>query len=743
MYHTLPALSVIGVLLLAVNYEVLGENTSIQFPSKRKVPMPPLITKEPDPEVVFRLPQRIDLPCLASGEPAPVYYWKRNGEEFYPGGNDGRVTIKSGEGTLQFERSLEGDEGVYQCFAQNEFGIALTVKIALRMAILEEFAAIITRYHHPSLGHPLTLRCVPPRSYPPADLFWASIDDDGGIVPVELSNRVSMDWDGNLHFVNVVSEDNIDGRMYTCIAQNTILNSTQQGEYAVIKPQGSNGQLLPSSILWHSPTHQVALRGEVWRIKCIFSGNPSTRVNWVRVDAEMPDRARQESYGQELTIENVRDADAGLYECQGINEMSQTPTRRSFTLRVEAAPFWIKRPESVLLVEFEDAVIHCEAGGIPDTENVWFLDGTPLSNIPRDDRREAENDKITFRNVTKEDNQVVQCNSTNKFGSVFHNAYLSVLSEPPIILSPPLETHVVAEGKTVYLQCEVFGSPKPSVVWTRGNEQLTGSRFKVMEEGHLQITDVMLSDAGLYTCTVTNRLDVVSAGGTLVVRQKTQIQLLPQDVTVREGETVNFMCTATTDPEELENLRIEWKKDGKMIEYDADHRITLTDIDNSLTISGATSSDMGTYGCIATNGLDEDEATAQLVVQAPPDPPINVEVVCRNQQGYTEIKWQPGNDNRAPILSFIVQFNTSFTPDTWIDIVSNVSQNECSSMVTLSPYGNYTFRVLARNEFGLSDPSEHTANTCMEPPAIPDKNPENVVGEGDEPNNLVIFWTVS
>ena len=26
---------------------------------------------------------------------------------------------------------------------------------------------------------------------------------------------------------------------------------------------------------------------------------------------------------------------------------------------------------------------------------------------------------------------------------------------------------------------------------------------------------------------------------------------------------------------------------------------------------------------------------------------------------------------------------------------------------------------------------------------IPEKNPENVIGEGDEPDNLVIYWTVS
>ena len=63
-------------------------------------------------------------------------------------------------------------------------------------------------------------------------------------------------------------------------------------------------------------------------------------------------------------------------------------------------------------------------------------------------------------------------------------------------------------------------------------------------------------------------------------------------------------------------------------------------------------------------------------------------------------------------------------------------------VVTMSPWGNYTFRVIARNKIGLSLPSMQTFNICSTQPDVPDKNPENVIGEGDQPNNLVIFWTV-
>jgi len=128
---------------------------------------------------------------------------------------------------------------------------------------------------------------------------------------------------------------------------------------------------------------------------------------------------------------------------------------------------------------------------------------------------------------------------------------------------------------------------------------------------------------------------------------------------------------------------------------------------------------------------------------AVPDPPVSVQVRCNSVNRTAEIWWQPGKENYAPILNFLVQYNTSFQPDLWYDIMTNVSQNNRRILVTLSPWGNYTFRVISRNKIGLSLPSFQSLNVCRTEPERPDKNPENVIGEGDEPGNLVIFWTVS
>ena len=76
-----------------------------------------------------------------------------------------------------------------------------------------------------------------------------------------------------------------------------------------------------------------------------------------------------------------------------------------------------------------------------------------------------------------------------------------------------------------------------------------------------------------------------------------------------------FTCTATTDPEEVDNLRIIWKKDDEEIDYRLAGRVSQIIMDNSLTISGAIYLDTGKYTCTATNGIDTDERSANLIVQ--------------------------------------------------------------------------------------------------------------------------------
>jgi len=61
------------------------------------------------------------------------YRWFYNDAGFDPSGNDGRIAIQPGVGTLIFAQPIERDEAYYQCAAYNVVGVAMSDKTNLRV----------------------------------------------------------------------------------------------------------------------------------------------------------------------------------------------------------------------------------------------------------------------------------------------------------------------------------------------------------------------------------------------------------------------------------------------------------------------------------------------------------------------------------------------------------------------------------------------------------------------------------
>lgn len=149
--------------------------------------------------------------------------------------------------------------------------------------------------------------------------------------------------------------------------------------------------------------------------------------------------------------------------------------------------------------------------------------------------------------------------------------------------------------------------------------------------------------------------------------------------------------------DETLNLKIDWLRNGDPIDIDVDPRFIQTS-DYSLIISKTSELDSGTYTCVARTELDEARAQATLIVQDVPNSPKLIGVQC-NARNAT-VQWKAMGDNRAAIQRFDIQYNTSFTPDTWDIMADHIPASDNSYTVDLSPYANYTFRVKAWNKIG-------------------------------------------
>lgn len=69
------------------------------------------------------------------------------------------------------------------------------------------------------------------------------------------------------------------------------------------------------------------------------------------------------------------------------------------------------------------------------------------------------------------------------------------------------------------------------------------------------------------------------------------------------------------------------------------------------------------------------------------------------------IRWKASNPHGDPILRYIVEVQTDFKKGVWEVLTeeTNTEKTDYEVDVTLTPWVNYTFRVVSRNTHGRSD----------------------------------------
>lgn len=727
------------VLLLTVYGLTVIQNADIP-----PVPFPPTMIKQPPHEQLYRVAHNQDekdhpftLDCEAKGVPEPEYRWTKNGDIFEYDVYDKRISQQPRSGTLVFTKPEDVDEALYQCFATNSRGTSVSNAVFLRKAELKSFTDVEPREVAETEGNPLTLNCNPPTGYPKPIIFWMIQSLSGSLRTIN-SSRITVDPEGNLHFSNVTQDDFLDDAVYACSATSESRNEYKFGSKIILKVEASGASGQKS----HKPTKQymsppniVALRGRPLELTCIFGGTPLPEVRWSKKGTEMySSRFTYLNYGKTLQIRNVDFNDAGTFECVGSNGVG-VPQSHAMDVAVHAVPFWITAPNNTIAAEGESVRFACEAKGFPEPNLQWLVNGQPLEKAQPNYRRKVSGTVLTIEELEKSDTAVYQCNASNVLGYAFRDFYLNVLALPPTITEKPAPLTKTVVTSVVSLTCRVFGAPRPDVRWSKEGQELSGGRYQVLDNGDLEIKEALVTDQGTYTCSASNKLGDAEASGRLEVKGKTKITQPPENFEVAAGKSATFRCNAESDPSLVS--RIDWLFNGQLIDFDQDPRMVQAS-DNSLTITKTLELDSGIYTCVASTELDEDRAQAILTVQDVPNPPRIVNVDCDGRKAV--IEWKSTGDRRAPILSYSVQYNTSFTPDTWEYANNNIPAPETRFQLQLSPWANYTFRVRARNKIGQSEPSGASEH-CTTPEDIPFQNPDKVMGRGTQPDNLVISWT--
>ncbi|XP_052645303.1 neuronal cell adhesion molecule isoform X29 [Harpia harpyja] len=704
---------------------------------------PPTITQQSPKDYIVDPRENIVIQCEAKGKPPPSFSWTRNGTHFDID-KDAQVTMKPNSGTLVINimngGKAEAYEGVYQCTARNERGAAISNNIVIRPSRSPLWTKEKLEPNQVREGDSLVLHCRPPVGLPPPIIFWM----DNAFQRLPQSERVSQGLNGDLYFSNVQPEDTRED--YICYARFNHTQTIQQKQPISVKVFSMKPVTERQPILLTptgSTSTKVELRGNVLLLECIAAGLPTPVIRWIKEGGELPaNRTFFENFKKTLKIIDVSEADSGNYKCIARNILGSA--HHVISVTVKAAPYWITAPRNLVLSPGEDGTLICRANGNPKPNISWLANGVPIAIAPEDPSRKVDGDTIIFSHVQERSSAVYQCNASNEYGYLLANAFVNVLAEPPRILTPANKLYQVIADSPALLDCAYFGSPKPEIEWFKGvkGSILRGDEYVFHDNGTLEIPVAQKDSTGTYTCVARNELGKIQNEVRLEVKDPTMIIKQPEYKVIQRYGQVSFECIIKHDFTLLPT--VIWLKDND--ELPDDERF-LVGKDN-LTIMNVTDKDDGTYTCIVNTTLDSVSASAVLtvvaapptpaIIYAQPNPPFDLELTGQLERS-VELSWIPGDENNSPITNFVIEYEDGLhEPGVW-HYQTEVPGTQTTVQLKLSPYVNYSFRVIAVNEIGRSQPSE-PSEQYLTKSANPDENPSNVQGIGSEPDNLVITW---
>nr|XP_044991539.1 neuronal cell adhesion molecule isoform X40 [Jaculus jaculus] len=727
-----------------------------QMISALEVPLdlvqPPTITQQSPKDYIIDPRENIVIQCEAKGKPPPSFSWTRNGTHFDID-KDPLVTMRPGSGTLVINIMSEGKaetyEGVYQCTARNERGAAISNNIVIRPSrsplwTKEKLEPITLRN-----GQSLVLPCRPPIGLPPAIIFWM----DNSFQRLPQSERVSQGLNGDLYFSNVLPEDTRED--YICYARFNHTQTIQQKQPISVKVisvdelndtiaanlsdtefyGAKSSKERPPTLLTPegNASHKEELRGNVLSLECIAEGLPTPIIYWIKEDGTLPiNRTLYRNFKKTLQITHVSEADSGNYQCIAKNALGAV--HHTISVTVKAAPYWITAPQNLVLSPGEDGTLICRANGNPKPTIGWLTNGVPIEIAPDDPSRKIDGDTIIFTHVQERSSAVYQCNASNEYGYLLANAFVNVLAEPPRILTSANTLYQVIANRPALLDCAFFGSPLPTIEWFKGakGRALHEDIYVLHENGTLEIPVAQKDSTGTYTCVARNKLGVAKNEVHLEIKDPTRIIKQPEYAVVQRGSKVSFECKVKHDHTLIPTVM--WLKDNG--ELPSEKRFTV-DKDH-LVITDVSDDDGGTYTCMANTSLDDVSASAVLRVVDVPNPPFDLELTNQLDKS-VQLTWTPGDDNNSPITKFIIEYEDGMHEAGLWHHQAEVSGTQTTAQLKLSPYVNYSFRVMAENNIGRSSPSE-ASEQYLTKAAEPDQNPTAVEGLGTEPDNLVITW---
>uniref|UniRef100_A0A3Q3E3Q2 Ig-like domain-containing protein n=1 Tax=Hippocampus comes TaxID=109280 RepID=A0A3Q3E3Q2_HIPCM len=347
----------------------------------------------------------------------------------------------------------------------------------------------------------------------------------------------------------------------------------------------------------------------------------------------------------------------GVYLCKASNSVGAATF--STELQVINKPKFVKTFEPVSAAIHEMLRLECQVNEDTGVTVIWTRDGKKVHQSL--ECKQSFDDKVAVLEIAKskvKDSGTYVCTASNEAGSSSCEALVTV-QEPPRFVKKMDPSVTWKQGIAARLHCTMKGSPELHIHWFWNERELSpGDKHKMSftnGTATLEITNVLVTDSGRYTCEVSNNAGSESCNAAVAVKGLSEtspsspfllrlhLSGVQDDLQCRGGTL--YLCSRLvliTEPPSIKKelqmveavkgasavlecevagsapFEITWSKNKRTIRGDHKYKVISQEPVLRLEIQSFESTDMGEYQCVVSNAVGKVTTKGLAKLKEPP-----------------------------------------------------------------------------------------------------------------------------
>ncbi|XP_031704421.1 neogenin 1a isoform X4 [Anarrhichthys ocellatus] len=598
----------------------------------------------------------------------------------------------------------------------------------------------------------------------PARIEWKK---DGTFMSLVSDERRSVLPDGSLFFAHVVhsKHNKPDEGTYQCVATIDSIGSISSRTARLSVAGMPRFTSQPSPATAHLGNNQV--------MTCEVNSDLVPFTSWEkdRLPLELSTRLVQLPSGA-LVISNATEADAGLYRCL-VEHVGSSKASDEAQLQIlpetgeERKPEFLVQPVSVTKAVGDGVLLPCLVAGFPAPHVRWMF-GDKLLEESEGRVELLGGGSVQISNLSEEDAGIYTCTADNTNATIEAQAQLTIQVPPQFVKRP--DNVYAYESMDIVFECEVSGSPAPTVKWVKnGDAVIPSDYFKIVKEHNLQVLGLVKSDEGFYQCLAENDAGNIQSSAQLIILDHDVAlpsfpppSLTPNTtdhVTPGSGGVASPAGPAPSAPRDVvaslvstRFIKLTWRPPaephGDELTYSVFYsqegtsreRVVNTSRPGEMqvTIQNLMPDTKYRFRVVAhnSNGQGESSAALKVATQAEvqvPGPAPNLQAVS-NAPTSVSLSWDKPVTGNGEMLTYKLYYtDKSFGNEQDVDVDS-----QSYTMTGLKKNAEYSFRVVANNQHGPGVSTDDiVVRTLSDVPSAP---PQNLTAEVQNSKSIMLRW---